>query len=196
MAKELAKQTKEAFDFIQKLYLELSYFIKEIEGFLKDEPEEFLIGKPSGYGIITRTSSGLEPHYVENWLPRLTFNFFCPTNMTKIEGGCTVTKFNKSLKVIIIYILLHDKSLNQPTVCGGYIENIENKKIDKFNKFEHLMSVFSYNANKILSSPHKIDYSDNYCTFCGEYTKKPLYSINSSLEVKKLVDSILALYRK
>jgi len=40
---EIIEQTKVAFDFIQRLYLETSYFIKEIEGILKLEDEDFQI---------------------------------------------------------------------------------------------------------------------------------------------------------
>jgi hypothetical protein len=52
---EIIEQTNLAFDFIEKLYLESSYLIKEIEGNLNEEEEKFVIGKPSGYGISTIT---------------------------------------------------------------------------------------------------------------------------------------------
>ena len=42
---DLPKQTKLAFDFIQKLYLEISYMIKEIEGLLYEQEEKFVIGR-------------------------------------------------------------------------------------------------------------------------------------------------------
>ena len=38
---ELIAQTRLAFEFIQKLYFEISYLIKEMEGLLAEEEEEF-----------------------------------------------------------------------------------------------------------------------------------------------------------
>jgi len=39
----LIEQTKLAFDFIQKLFLEVSYMIKEAEAIYREEPEEFVV---------------------------------------------------------------------------------------------------------------------------------------------------------
>jgi len=41
---ELITQTQLAFDFIQKLYFEVSYLIKEVEGQLAQEEEGFMLG--------------------------------------------------------------------------------------------------------------------------------------------------------
>lgn len=64
----LIEQNNNAFDYIEKLYLETSYLIKEVAGILEDEEENFLIGKPSGFQISSTASSGLEPNYVKSWL--------------------------------------------------------------------------------------------------------------------------------
>ena len=45
---EIVQQTKLAFDFIQKLYFEVSYLIKEIEGLFAEEEEGFILCRPSG----------------------------------------------------------------------------------------------------------------------------------------------------
>jgi hypothetical protein len=45
---ELIDQANLAFDFIQRLYLEVSYLIKEMEAMLSEQPENFIMGKP-GY---------------------------------------------------------------------------------------------------------------------------------------------------
>ena len=74
----LMEQTNLAFDFIQKLYLEVSYLIKEIEGILHEEEEKFIIGRPSGYGISARSSTGLESNNVGLWLLREFAVFFIP----------------------------------------------------------------------------------------------------------------------
>ncbi|MCK5099062.1 MAG: hypothetical protein KAR45_13225, partial [Desulfobacteraceae bacterium] len=58
---EIAKQIKNAFEFIQKLYNESSYLVKEIEGQLSESEYKFQILRPSGYSISARSSTGLEP---------------------------------------------------------------------------------------------------------------------------------------
>lgn len=49
--KDVATQIKNAFDFIQKLYNESSYLIKEIEGQLSESKYLFQLLKTSGYSI-------------------------------------------------------------------------------------------------------------------------------------------------
>ena len=81
---ELVQQTKLAFDFIQKLYFETSYLIKEIEGILSEKG--FVIGKPRGYQISTRNSMGLESNLVNLWLLRKFGVFFCEKEKTAERG--------------------------------------------------------------------------------------------------------------
>ena len=64
---EIKMQIKNAFDFIQKLYNESSYLIKEIEGQLAESEYRFQILRPSGYSISARSSSGLEQTNVNLW---------------------------------------------------------------------------------------------------------------------------------
>ena len=101
MTNDLIEQTTNAFDFVQKLYFEISYLIKEIEGQLQQEPEIFLIGRPTGYAVTTKTSTGLEPVNVEQWLSKSFTVFFCPDNLTKINRGYTITRFRDDLKLLI-----------------------------------------------------------------------------------------------
>ena len=42
---KLIKQTENAFEFVQKLYFECSYLIKELEGLLAEEKENFIMTK-------------------------------------------------------------------------------------------------------------------------------------------------------
>ena len=72
--KQVTEQCKLAFDFVQKLFLEVSYFIKEVEGLLLEE--SFIIGRPKGYQISARSSLGLEPVSVNMWLLRRFAVFF------------------------------------------------------------------------------------------------------------------------
>ena len=65
---DLVEQTRNAFEFIDKLFLETSYLIKEVEGQLQLMPEEFVILRPSGYGVTSLTSTGLEAQNVKLWV--------------------------------------------------------------------------------------------------------------------------------
>ena len=76
--KTLSNQSKNAFDFIQKLYHEVSYMIREVEAAIADEEEEFVICKPGGYGITAATSKALEPLLVNQWLLRRFSVSFAP----------------------------------------------------------------------------------------------------------------------
>lgn len=67
---EMIQQTNLAFEFLQKLFLEVSYLIKEAESMYLVEKEEFMIGKPGGYAISIRNSKGLESSNVDLWLYR------------------------------------------------------------------------------------------------------------------------------
>jgi hypothetical protein len=194
MDKDLIAQTKNACDFIQKLYFEISYLIKEIEGMLQEE--ELVIGRPSGYGVSTRSSTGLEPNNVENWLPRSFTVFFCQKDLSKMYQGTTTTKIQDYLKVLIIHIELFDKEIKNPKITYALITDIVSKK-PKWEKFEYLLSRFAYNGKKIFSNGPNIKYEDGYCTFRGKFYTENLFSINSSDELKKkIVDPMLELYRK
>jgi len=194
MDKDLVAQKKNAFDFIQKLYFEISYLIKEIEGILQEE--ELVIGRPSGYGVSTKTSTGLEANNVENWLPKSFTVFFCQKDISKMYQGITITKIQDSLKVLLIHIELFDKEINNPKITYAIITDIVSKK-PKWEKFEYLLSRFAYNGKKIFSNGPNIEYEDSYCSFKGKFYTENLFSINSSEELKKkIVDPMLALYRK
>lgn len=88
--KKIVEQTKLSFNFIQKLYHEVAFLIKEIEGQLSEADERFFIGKPGGYQVNYRSSTGLEQVNVNKWLPRKMGVFFVPEDMTEI-GGITNT---------------------------------------------------------------------------------------------------------
>ncbi len=105
---EITEQTNLAFDFIQKLYLEVSYLIKEIEGILHEEEEKFIIGRPAGYGISARSSTGLESTNVNLWLLRKFAVFFVPEDKTRVERGQTITEIDDNLKILYLRIILRD----------------------------------------------------------------------------------------
>ncbi|MEK0337249.1 MAG: hypothetical protein QQN41_07440, partial [Nitrosopumilus sp.] len=179
---EIAEQTNLAFDFIQKLYLEVSYLIKEIEGILYEENEKFIIGRPSGYSISARSSTGLESNNVKLWLLRKFAVFFVPEDNTKCERGQTITQIDENLKVLYLRILLSDKSITEPTVYSGTLYNIQKKPQAKWiKKFENIMgNIIEYNDSKIFQNIEKINYEDAYVTFQGKLIKTNLFEINDS----------------
>jgi hypothetical protein len=61
----------------------VSHPIKEMEGLLNEEDEEFIIGRLSGYGISKRSSTGLEANNVALWLMKTFAVFFVPQKMTE-----------------------------------------------------------------------------------------------------------------
>jgi len=193
MDKDLIEQTKTAFDFVQKMYFEISYLIKEIEAILQEE--EFVIGRPSGYGVSTRTSTGLESLNVENWLPKSFSVFFSQKDLSPMDKGITITRINESLKVLVVHIELFDKEIKKPKITYAIITDIVSNK-PKWEKFEYFLSRFSYNGKKIFSSGPNIDYEDTYFKFRGKFHTEDLFSINSSEELKKkIIDPMLKLYR-
>lgn len=196
MSNSLNSQTKNAFEFIQKLFFEISYLIKEVEGLLGQEEERFVICRPSGYGVTSRTSTGLEPMGVENWLPKSFTVCFCREDDTEFKKGQTITQFKDDLKVIIIDIEIVNRNIDEPVIVVGCLRNIKCKKTKQFNKFEHLMWEFTYNREKIFSNELKLSYEDSYFTFEGDLYREPLYSIKNSDDVfTKIIKPLLKIYR-
>lgn len=195
----LVEQTNLAFDYMQKLYLEVSYLIKEIEGILYEEEEKFIIGRPSGYGISARSSTGLESNNVGLWLLREFAVFFIPENKKKITGGVTQTKIDKKLRVLYVRIVLNNKNVLSPTIHSGVLHDIETKPSGErfIKKFERIMTHLEYNKDKVFNDGKKIDYEDAYIKIKGELINNKLFDINDSDTImKKIINPSLVLYRK
>jgi hypothetical protein len=195
---EIIEQTNLAFDFIQKLYLEVSYLIKEIEGILHEEEEKFIIGRPGGYGITARRSSGLESTNVNLWLLRKFAVFFVPEDKTEVKGGQLITKIDENLKILYLRIVLTGKNINEPAVYSGALYSIQKKPQAKWiGKFENVMGHLEYNDDKIFKNVNKIDYEDAYIKLQGELVKNNLFEINDSETIlKRIIKPSLELYRK
>jgi len=181
------------------LYLEVSYLIKEVEGILYEENEKFIIGKPSGYGISTRSSTGLESNNVMLWLLKKLAVFFVPEDRTEVKGGQTITKIDVELKVLYLRIILSDKNFNEPIVYSGVLHKIHQKKPGAKwpKKFEHVMGLVEYRDNKIFKNAGHINYEDAYIELQGELVKNNLFEINDSETVlERIVKPSLELYRK
>ncbi len=196
MSTKLLTQTRSAVDFIQKLYHEISYLIKEIEGLLGQEEEGFVIGRPSGYGVTSRTSTGLEPMNVDSWLPKAFTVFFCPADSTELNKGQTSTAFKNNLKLLILDIDVASKKNVTPRIAAGCIYDIRNMRESKQEKFEKLMWRFTYDREKIFAGLPALDWRDSYIEFKGDFIVEPLFNINDSDSVvTKIVEPLLAKYR-
>ena len=195
---EIMEQNNLAFDFIEKLYLESSYLVKEIAGILNEEEENFIIGRPAGYGITSSTSKGLEPNNVKSWLLKKLSVFFIPEEKTELRGGVTVTKIDKNLQVLYLRIAFYDKTIKSPTVYSGVLHNIEKKNDTSYvKKFENIMGHIEYRDDKVFKDIKKINYEDIYIKFQGELIKNYLFDINDSETiVNKIIKPSLELYRK
>jgi len=165
---KIIEQTKLAFDLIQKLYYEVAFLIKEIEGQLSEADEKFVIGKPGGYHVTYISSTGLEQVNVRKWLPRKMSVFFVPEEMTEL-GGTTNTKFSEETKVVYVRIILDDDDLNEPVIYFGVLYGFgENEILNKrLTKVEQLPTSIEYRENTILKNPKNINYEDVYIKFKG-----------------------------
>jgi hypothetical protein len=196
MSEKLIAQTRNAMDFVQKLYHEVSYLIKEIEGLLSQEEEEFIIGRPSGYSVTSRTSSGLEPMNVDLWMPKAFTVFFCPKAFTETKKGQTITPFKDDLKLLLLDIDLGSKKNIPPRVAAGCLYDIKNKREKDQEKFEHLMWRFTYDREKVFARLPSLDWADSYVAFKGEFIIEPLFNINDSdTVVSKIIEPMLEKYR-
>jgi hypothetical protein len=193
---EMIKQTRAAFDFIDQLYRETSYLIKEIEGLLRDENEAFIIGRPSGYGISVKSSTGLEPNFVGLWGVKKLAIFFVPKDMTKVEKGQTITPMTKELKVLYFRPILQDAQLKEPHIYYGVIYDVKDKG-KGYSKFEKVMGQIEYNDEKVLKDYENIQYEDAYVSFKGNLQRMHLFDLTSSEDIgKKLIQPALKLFRQ
>ena len=190
-------RTRLAFDFLQKLYLEASYLIKEIEGLLYEEEERFLIGRCSGYAISTRSSSGLESNNVAMWLTRNFSVFFVPEDKTKLDRGQTITNLNPRLKVLHVNIVLDDAKLVEPCIYSGVLFDIRLKPPEKWTKkFENVMSHLQYNRDKAFKNPEQLEFADAYVKLSGRFVRNNLFEINGSETIaEQIIAPALNLYR-
>lgn len=194
---EIIEQTNLAFDFIQKLYLEVSYLVKQIEGILYEEEEKFIIGRPSGYGVTARSSAGLESNNVNLWSLRKFAVFFVPEDKTKVKRGQTITRIDENLKVLYLRAVLNDKDINEPSFYSGVLHNIQIKPPVHWTKFENVMGHIEYHDDKIFKNKERTNYEDAYIKLQGELIKNNLLEINDSETIlRRIVEPSLELYRK
>ena len=191
---EIANQVNNAFDFIQKLYNESSYLIKEIEGQLGESGFQML--RPSGYSISARSSTGLESNNVNLWLLRKFAVAFVEESNTDLQKGQNVTEINERLKVLYFRVILNDKNQSEPLLIFGVLYDIKKYK-DWVKKFENLITHFEYNDNKLFAKFPNIDYEDATFGVKGKLDKVNLLDINSSDElIEKVINPAIKLYEQ
>ena len=195
--KQIVEQCKLAFDLIQKLFLEVSYFVKEVEGLLSEE--DFRIGKPKGYKISARTSLGLEPVNVNMWLLRKLAVFFAPKEVLEVKRGQTTLLVEEPAKVLYLRVILDDNKLSEPMVYAGILYDIQKTPSTKsIKKFEQAMQHIEYNDGKIFRGDlQNMDYEDAHIRFKGHLLEIPLFEINDSDAIsKKVVKPCLSLFEQ
>jgi len=191
---EIANQINNAFDFIQKLYNESSYLIKEIEGQLGGSGFQML--RPSGYSISARSSTGLESNNVNLWLLRKFAVAFVEESNTDLQKGQNVTEINENLKVLYFRVILNDKNQSEPQLIFGVLYNIKKYK-DWIKKFENLLGYFEYVDNKLFAKIPDIDYEDSTFKIKGKFQKVNLLDINSSDElIEKVINPAIQIYEQ
>lgn len=193
---EMNKQIKNAFEFMQKLYNESSYLIKEIEGLLAECEFRFQILKTSGYSISTRSSTGLEPNNVNLWLLRKFAVAFVEDSNTELIKGQNKTAITNNLKVLYFRIILDENNLSEPNLLFGVLYDIEKCK-DWIKKFENILGHIEYNDMKIFSTLPIFNYQDSTIKMKGELYSINLLDIKSSDELhEKVIEPVLELYKR
>lgn len=194
---EIIEQTRLAFDFIQKLYLEVSYLVKEMEGLLGNEEEHFVIGRPSGYGITTRGSVGLEASNVSLWAPHSLAVFFAPEQGTRPGNGQTITSLEDKARVIYLRVILHGNQIKEPVLYAGMFYDFKRKSVRKLEKFEQVMAHIEYRDAQVFRSLEQVDYEDTNIAFKGKFFQVNLFDLNTSQELyDQVVVPVLAMFRE
>lgn len=194
--KEITNQIRNAFEFIQKLYNESSYLIKEIEGQLVETDYRFQMLRTSGYSVSARSSTGLEPNNVNLWLLRKFAVAFVEESNTEIQKGQNYTEINDKLRVLYFRIILDEKNQSEPQLIFGVFYEIKQYK-DWVKKFENLLGNFEYVDNKLFAKFPNIDYKDGTFKLKGKFKKVDLLDINSSNElIEKVINPAIKLFEK
>jgi len=194
---KMTEQTKLAFEFIQKLYHETAFLIKEVENQLMQEEESFEIIKPSGYAITSKNSTGLESTNVNLWPIRKLGVMFAPSQFVE-KGRSNITAFVANLKMIYLRVLLDDPKINEPKLIYGCLYDFgKNGELGKrLVKAEQLVSHIEYNESKFFKNLEKFEYDDVYIKLKGILREIDLFDLNSSEEVHtKIVEPSLEMFR-
>jgi len=123
---DLLANTQNALTFIDGLFHEIALLIKEVQAELKKHG--FIIGKPSGYRVTTRSSSVIEAQYVSQWLSRSFTVFFVRPDDTHEKGGTTTTNERPDLKLLLLHVGLPDVNIQRARVVAALLKDIRFKQ--------------------------------------------------------------------
>lgn len=194
---QMNEQTKSAFDFVEKIYSECAYLVKEIEGILQKQEERFKIGKQRGYQISASSSLGLKNP--EQWMYRKLCAYFVPSPLTREVGGRTETSFGKDLKIIYLLIILSEEKLKTPQVAIGVLSEFKKitRRIPKVEYFviPYMEKIWDF-VKRHGSGRNKL-YTDSQLEFKTKFMIRDLFDINNVQDVeKKLVNPVLRYFRQ
>jgi hypothetical protein len=193
----LAEQTTAAFDYLERLYTETTFLIKELEGHLKQEKEEFLIGRGKGYSVNAYSSTSLAS--TEWWLYKKLSVFYAPKEHVVSTGRGTSTALKNGLKIVYLKILYREATIRTPKVLLGVISQIESAN-QTYKRMEDVITPFFDNLlkwEKGESAMRERSFKDGYLAFQEKYFVRDLFDINSSNDVQeKLLKPVLVLYRQ
>ena len=182
-----------AFNFIQRLYDETATLVREIEKLLGTEPECYMIGRPSGYGISTRSSTGLEQQNVNRWLTRRFAVFFIPEDVYKLRQGQTVTTLPTTNVMYLRFLLDGYKSfsfggnpIDAPSLLFGVLHDASSPSGRK-KKFEHLMGDLEYLEAKLLRGLPEVGITEANAVVSGTLQIVPLFNLTNSEAVNDQV---------
>jgi len=201
----LVEQCRVAFDFVQQLYNEVGTLIREVEALLAEEEESFKILRPSGYGISTLGSTGIDAQNIVRWLNRRFSVAFVPDGErgTRLSGGQTITELHPELRVLYLRFLLDGYErfsvggvgLAQPSVLYGVLHGASSPS-GRITKFEQMMTDLEYGEKSVFKALPQVDYSGSKSVVRGRLESAALLSLSDAETVaKRLVGPALELYR-
>jgi hypothetical protein len=196
----LITQAKTAFDLLQCLYGECAALVRELEFALHREEEQFVIGKPAGYGVSTRGSTGLNPMNVELWPMRKFAVFFAPEAVVTLQGGQTRT--NLDVRSLYLRFLLDDydsmtfggDTLQEPTVIYGVFTEVVPK--GKKKKLEEILGHIENRETSVFAKLPDVAFEDGYVRIVGTFQKVNLFDLADTASVSEhLAKPAVALYK-
>jgi len=203
MARKMVDDTGNAFRYVQQLYDEVATLVREIEGTLMEQPESFLIGRPAGYSISGRSSTGLEQQNVNRWLTRRFAVFFVEEEITTTRAGQTITPIEDSTRVLYLRFLMDGfqnfkyggEPITEPTLLFGVITHPRSPN-SKRTKFEQLMGDIEYVEPKLMARLPEVDLRETYVGARGHLNRVGLFELKDPETLARLViEPLLAQYR-
>lgn len=194
--KQLNEQTDSALDFIEKLYSECAYLVKEIEGLLRNKEEKFVIGRQRGYQISASSSLGLNSP--DQWMYKKLCAYFVPESMTKVIGGRTETPFGEDLKIIYLLIILSEDKFRTPKIAIGTLREFK-KFTRRLRKVEYFVIPYMEKIWDLVKENGSVSnrlYKDSQIEFKAKFILRDLFDINSVQDIeKKIINPVLKKFR-